>query len=163
MCKNDKGATQHRFSHHWTTFLKARLNCSLPGEFPFYFDEIRKFSKLFCKALIALKSGYNEWFQELFMTLPNFLLFLFLLFFFFKESTSDIVEGTYGHRNERLIYGVFTTPENSIYGSAVCAFRMQDVLDSFDGPFRVGYPSIHKKRNFLMQLFTNGFECFFFF
>lgn len=26
----------------WTTFLKARLNCSIPGEFPFYFDEIRK-------------------------------------------------------------------------------------------------------------------------
>lgn len=28
----------------WTTFLKARLNCSIPGEFPFYFDEIRKFT-----------------------------------------------------------------------------------------------------------------------
>lgn len=53
------------------------------------------------------------------------------------ESTSEIVEGTYGHRSERLIYGVFTTPENSIFGSAICAFRMQDILDSFNGPFRV--------------------------
>lgn len=26
---------------NWTTFLKARLNCSLPGEYPFYFDEIQ--------------------------------------------------------------------------------------------------------------------------
>ena len=25
----------------WTTFSKARLNCSLPGEFPFYYDEIQ--------------------------------------------------------------------------------------------------------------------------
>ena len=27
----------------WTSFLKARLNCSVPGEFPFYFNEIREF------------------------------------------------------------------------------------------------------------------------
>jgi hypothetical protein len=47
------------------------------------------------------------------------------------------VEGTYGHRTERLIYGVFTTTENSIYGSAVCAFRLQDVMDSFEGAFKV--------------------------
>lgn len=25
----------------WMTFSKARLNCSLPGEFPFYYDEIQ--------------------------------------------------------------------------------------------------------------------------
>ena len=59
------------------------------------------------------------------------------------------MEGTYGHRSERLIYGVFTTPEHSIYGSAVCAFRMQDVLDSFDGPFRVRNKK--KEFHFLMK------------
>ncbi|XP_046455891.1 semaphorin-1A-like isoform X2 [Daphnia pulex] len=91
VCKNDKGGP-HRWSNRWTSFLKSRLNCSLPGDFPFYFDEI--------------------------------------------QSTSDVVEGTYGHRTERLIYGVFTTPENSIYGSAICAFRLQDVMDSFDGAFK---------------------------
>ena len=26
---------------NWTTFVKARLNCSLPGEYPFYLDEIQ--------------------------------------------------------------------------------------------------------------------------
>lgn len=25
----------------WTTFLKARLNCSLPGDYPFYYDYIQ--------------------------------------------------------------------------------------------------------------------------
>jgi len=91
VCKKDKGGP-HRWSNRWTSFLKSRLNCSLPGDFPFYFDEI--------------------------------------------QSTSDVVEGTYGHRTERLIYGVFTTPENSIYGSAICAFRIQDVMDSFDAAFK---------------------------
>ena len=30
-------------SKNWASFLKARLNCSIPGEFPFYFNEIRKY------------------------------------------------------------------------------------------------------------------------
>ena len=28
----------------WTSFFKSRLNCSIPGEFPFYFNEIRKYN-----------------------------------------------------------------------------------------------------------------------
>lgn len=41
VCKHDKGGP-HQSRDRWTTFLKARLNCSVPGEYPFYFDEIRK-------------------------------------------------------------------------------------------------------------------------
>ena len=26
---------------NWTTFVKARLNCSLPGQFPFYYNELQ--------------------------------------------------------------------------------------------------------------------------
>ena len=26
---------------NWTSFLKARLNCSLPGQFPFYYDQLQ--------------------------------------------------------------------------------------------------------------------------
>lgn len=26
----------------WTSFVKARLNCSISSQFPFYFNEIRK-------------------------------------------------------------------------------------------------------------------------
>lgn len=40
VCQNDKGGP-HQFGDRWTSFLKARLNCSLPGEYPFYFDEIQ--------------------------------------------------------------------------------------------------------------------------
>lgn len=45
VCKNDRGGP-YKFSDRWTSFLKTRLNCSVPGEYPFYFDEIRKL-KLF--------------------------------------------------------------------------------------------------------------------
>jgi semaphorin 6 len=91
VCSKDKGGP-HKFRNHWTTFAKARLNCSIPGEFPFYFNEI--------------------------------------------QSTTGIVKGIYGGHNAQLIYGVFTTPSNSISGSAVCAFRMEDIYKAFDGPFK---------------------------
>ncbi|KAF0305032.1 Semaphorin-1A [Amphibalanus amphitrite] len=54
-----------------------------------------------------------------------------------SEATSDVVEGSYGGvKDNRLIYGVFSTPPNAIGGSAVCAFRLQRVLDAFSGQFK---------------------------
>ena len=40
VCKKDAGGS-FKFASKWTTFLKARLNCSVPGDFPFYFNEIQ--------------------------------------------------------------------------------------------------------------------------
>ncbi|XP_076300986.1 semaphorin-1A isoform X3 [Lasioglossum baleicum] len=91
VCQHDKGGP-HAFGDRWTSFLKARLNCSVPGEYPFYFNEI--------------------------------------------QSTSDVTEGVYAGERARLVYGVFTTPVNSIGGSAVCAFSMKSVLDVFQGAFK---------------------------
>lgn len=91
VCKQDKGGP-HQFGDRWTSFLKSRLNCSVPGDYPFYFNEI--------------------------------------------QSMSPIIEGRYAGQGEELLYGVFTTPVNSIGGSAVCAFRMRDVIAAFDGPFK---------------------------
>ncbi|XP_069678504.1 semaphorin-1A isoform X3 [Periplaneta americana] len=91
VCKHDKGGP-HQFYDRWTSFLKSRLNCSVPGDYPFYFNEI--------------------------------------------QSTSEIIEGTYGDHVEKLIYGVFTTPVNSIGGSAVCAFSVKSILETFEGPFK---------------------------
>ncbi|XP_066967256.1 semaphorin-1A-like isoform X5 [Macrobrachium rosenbergii] len=92
VCKADKGGSQLRFKSSWTSFLKSRLNCSVPGEYPFYFDEI--------------------------------------------QSTTDIIPGMYGGQKHELMYAVFTTPPNSIPGSAVCAFSMRAVLDTFEGPYK---------------------------
>lgn len=52
------------------------------------------------------------------------------------ESTTELIEGVYGGLNAQLIYGTFTTPPNSISGSAVCAFSMQDIADTFEGTFK---------------------------
>ena len=41
VCKHDRGGP-HKFRYRWTSFLKARLNCSVAGDYPFYFNEIRK-------------------------------------------------------------------------------------------------------------------------
>ncbi|XP_028932208.1 semaphorin-5B [Ornithorhynchus anatinus] len=40
VCKNDVGG-RFLLEATWTTFSKARLNCSRPGEAPFYYDELQ--------------------------------------------------------------------------------------------------------------------------
>lgn len=46
VCKNDLGGGQLMLKDTWTTFLKARLNCSLPAEYPFYYDNIQSVTYL---------------------------------------------------------------------------------------------------------------------
>lgn len=55
---------------------------------------------------------------------------------FVTESTTELIEGTYGSVTTQLLYAVFTTPANSIGGSAVCAFALQDISDTFEGNFK---------------------------
>lgn len=52
------------------------------------------------------------------------------------EGTSQLIDGRYGHGTAKLVYATFTTPPNSIPGSAVCAFALQDVTDTFEGNFK---------------------------
>lgn len=91
VCARDNGGP-HNLRNMWTTYTKARLNCSIPGDFPFYFDEI--------------------------------------------QATSEMIKGSYGGRPEQLVYAAFSTPVNSIGGSAVCAFRLEDIDAAFNGPFK---------------------------
>ena len=63
----------YNYHHHqcsnirarWTTFLKARLNCSIPGDFPFYFNEIRKSQILLVNSLFS--SCLFVWFDLVFV------------------------------------------------------------------------------------------------
>ncbi|KAF7241611.1 Semaphorin-6D [Varanus komodoensis] len=88
ICKNDMGGSQRVLEKHWTSFLKARLNCSVPGDSFFYFDVL--------------------------------------------QSITDIIE----INGIPTIIGVFTTQLNSIPGSAVCAFSMDDIEKVFKGRFK---------------------------
>ena len=45
VCKADVGGP-HTYRNKWTTFVKARLNCSVPGQYPFYFDQIQSVSQI---------------------------------------------------------------------------------------------------------------------
>lgn len=78
VCKKDKGGP-HTFQNKWTSFLKARLNCSVPGEFPFYFD--------YLQSVIQMGSS---------------------------------------------VFGIFTTSQNSIAGSAICQFSLASMERTFD-------------------------------
>lgn len=46
------------------------------------------------------------------------------------------MNGVYNGRRNQIIYGVFTTPANSLGASAVCAFRLDDVKAAFNGQFK---------------------------
>lgn len=85
VCKNDVGGPRN-FQNKWTSFLKTRLNCSVPGEFPFYFNEI--------------------------------------------QSTSHVFHGD-------TLYAAFTTAENSISGSAICSYDLNEINRVFEeSPFK---------------------------
>ncbi|XP_077599634.1 semaphorin-6D-like [Stigmatopora nigra] len=88
VCKNDDGGSPRVLDKHWTSFLKARLNCSLPGDSLFYFDVL--------------------------------------------QSLTDVVQ----INGRPAVLAIFTTQANSIPGSAVCAFYMDDVEKAFDGKFK---------------------------
>uniref|UniRef100_A0A7E4V448 Sema domain-containing protein n=1 Tax=Panagrellus redivivus TaxID=6233 RepID=A0A7E4V448_PANRE len=45
VCKNDAGGPEY-FSNEWATFVKAQLNCSLPGAKQFFFDQIVSISNI---------------------------------------------------------------------------------------------------------------------
>ena len=46
------------------------------------------------------------------------------------------MQGKYGEELDTIVYGVFTTPPNSIRGSAVCSYRLRDISDAFAGQFK---------------------------
>jgi len=46
VCKNDSGGSTRVLDRHWTSFLKARLNCSVPGDTFFYFDVLQSLTSV---------------------------------------------------------------------------------------------------------------------
>lgn len=47
LCRSDNGGPRP-YSNEWTSFVKARLNCSIPGHYPFYFDQVCMNVIFFC-------------------------------------------------------------------------------------------------------------------
>ncbi|KPP59211.1 semaphorin-3ab-like, partial [Scleropages formosus] len=95
VCKNDIGG-QRSLVNKWSTFQKARLVCSIPGEdgIQTHFDQLRESRPA----------------QDIFLLHG-------------KDKMSP------------LIYGLFATTSNVLNGSAVCVYRMQDIIRTFKGRF----------------------------
>uniref|UniRef100_A0A671UMP4 Semaphorin 6A n=1 Tax=Sparus aurata TaxID=8175 RepID=A0A671UMP4_SPAAU len=88
VCKNDRGGSPRVLEKQWTSFLKSRLNCSIPGDSHFYFNIL--------------------------------------------QAVTDVI-----HINGRdVVMATFSTPYNSIPGSAVCAYDMEEVANTFTGRFK---------------------------
>ncbi|XP_067270714.1 semaphorin-6A isoform X2 [Pseudorasbora parva] len=88
VCKNDRGGSQRVLEKQWTSFLKTRLNCSIPGDSHFYFNIL--------------------------------------------QAVTDVI-----HIHGRdVVMATFSTPYNSIPGSAVCAYDMAEVALAFTGRFK---------------------------
>ncbi|CAL8110984.1 unnamed protein product [Orchesella dallaii] len=64
ICRHDTGSRKHK--DRFTTFLKARLNCSMPGEFPFYFDHIQGTTDI-----LMNRQRREEMLYAVFTTAPN--------------------------------------------------------------------------------------------
>lgn len=56
-----------------------------------------------------------------------------------SSRAEDSSKNTAGLKPSSLIYAVFTTPQNAIPGSAVCAFQIDDIIDTFEGKFKIPY------------------------
>lgn len=70
VCKNDRGGP-YKHSDRWTTFLKARLNCSMPGDYPFYFDEVQATSAIIEGMYETASSRRQAIIYAVFTTPPN--------------------------------------------------------------------------------------------
>lgn len=106
-------------SKNWASFLKARLNCSIPGEFPFYFNEIRK----------EADSSLTK--DETLLMNPSLLFPLFSLF------GSSFSEHVFKHPNDNTkFYAVFSTSMNGLVGSAICSFSLYSIQEVFNGKFK---------------------------
>ncbi|XP_063109155.1 semaphorin-6C isoform X2 [Cavia porcellus] len=88
VCKRDMGGSNRALDGQWTSFLKLRLNCSVPGDSTFYFDVLQALT------------------------------------------------GPVSLHGRSALFGVFTTQTNSIPGSAVCAFYLDDIEHGFEGKFK---------------------------
>lgn len=77
VCKRDTGG-KNILSQNWSTYLKARLNCSIPGEFPFYFNEIRKFLFNIIIRVYLINHQVQEYLHNHFSNMKFFRMYLYM-------------------------------------------------------------------------------------
>lgn len=148
-------------SKNWASYLKARLNCSIPGEFPFYFNEIRK--HLYPNCCVKQKNGTHNRRRILgsrscrlgesrLASIVSLIRFScssshsFDIVFFFPFSSpspclASIIRSRAEHvfkhpDDDRRFYAIFSTSMNGLVGSAICTFALDSIQEVFNGKFK---------------------------
>lgn len=106
VCKKDTGG-KNILVQNWASYLKARLNCSIPGDYPFYFNEIRELSP--SPDYLHCFTKYTCKFSEAIYRVPG---------------------------DDTRFYAVFTTTGSGFHGSALCVFTLDSIQDAFKGKFK---------------------------
>ncbi|XP_033280312.1 semaphorin-3F isoform X2 [Orcinus orca] len=142
ICLNDDGG-HCCLVNKWSTFLKARLVCSVPGEdgIETHFDELREHPAGGRGPMATAGDGGRMGGQGkpgaphpgvgralgLVAKVPSQLPLLLSPEDVFVQQTQDV-------RNP-VIYAVFTSSGSVFRGSAVCVYSMADIRMVFNGPF----------------------------
>lgn len=137
VCKRDTGG-KNILSQNWSTYLKARLNCSIPGEFPFYFNEIRKSNRI---KIFKSRFFNNRIFISIlffFFLISQYLISLLRISAFERQmSVRPFSESIYKvPGDDTHFYGTFTTSTNGLMGSAICSFHIDAIQEAFRGKFK---------------------------
>lgn len=70
VCKNDRGGSPRVLEKQWTSFLKSRLNCSIPGDSHFYFNILQAVTDVIHingrdVVMATFSTPYNRYAEEL--------------------------------------------------------------------------------------------------
>lgn len=103
---------------HWTSFVKARLNCSVPGESFFYFDVLQAITDIVeVNGVPSVVGVFTTQLNRLIKLLSK------------KSPGGNLLVNV--SSSETAVCASFSIP-----GSAVCAFSMADIESVFRGRFK---------------------------
>lgn len=112
VCKNDSGGSTRVLDRYWTSFLKARLNCSVPGDTFFYFDVLQSVTNV-------LQINQRPAVVGVFTTQIN------------RYARS---QHALARKRRMSVHSLSVCL--SIPGSAVCGFYLDDIERVFNGKFK---------------------------
>ncbi|KAK1896965.1 Semaphorin-6B [Dissostichus eleginoides] len=157
VCKRDLGGSQRVLEKQWTSFLKARLNCSVPGDSHFYFNLLHSTSPIIRMhgrdIILGVFSTPSNSRKESHVPCPMYWGQTAVRPSGYTQQRRGNKEDK-EHRRTGLLFqkkcdtggctdvrasppGAETSRENKgIHSSAVCAFDMEQLASVFEGRFK---------------------------
>ncbi|MEQ2197204.1 Semaphorin-6A [Xenoophorus captivus] len=119
VCKNDRGGSPRVLEKQWTSFLKSRLNCSIPGDSHFYFNILQAVTDVIHingrdVVMATFSTPYNRYPEQ-------------------QKYASKISLSM-----PEAVFPTFSSFPYYVFvrSSAVCAYDMAEVAHTFTGRFK---------------------------